>query len=88
MSAQSPAADRYAAYLSQVRALGRPQRLAGFIVCLVGVMILIVARYRLGAPPWLLALGVGVVALGWILFAYALTRRFLWIRAHPFDPNG
>jgi hypothetical protein len=87
MSAQTPDSHRYEAYLSQVRMIGRRQRFGGFIACLVGVMILVVARYRLGGPTWMLVLGVAIVALGWSLFGYALTRRYLWIRAHPFDSN-
>jgi hypothetical protein len=79
---------RRSAWLDTVRAQGRPQRFAGFIACLLGVMILIVGRYKLRGAPWLLWTGAGVVALGWALFIYALTRRLIWVRAHPFDPNG
>jgi hypothetical protein len=80
--------DRQSAYLEQVRALGRPQRTAGFIACLVGVLVMVLARFRLDNSPWLLWPGVAIVALGWILFIYALVRRLTWVRAHPFDPNA
>ena len=80
--------DRQSAYLQQIRALGRPQRLAGFIACLVGVMMMALARFRLDNAPWLLWPGVAVIALGWILFIYALVRRLTWVRNHPFDPNA
>ena len=80
--------DRQSAYLQQIRALGRPQRLAGFIACLVGVMMMVLARFKLDNAPWLLWPGVAVVALGWILFIYALVRRLTWVRNHPFDPNA
>ena len=80
--------DRQSAYLEQIRTLGRPQRFAGFIACLVGVLMMALARFRLDNAPWLLWPGVAVVALGWILFIYALVRRLTWVRAHPFDPNA
>jgi hypothetical protein len=80
--------DRQSAYLEQIRAMGRPQRLAGFVACLVGVMMMVLARFKLDNAPWLLWPGVAVVAFGWILFIYALVRRLTWVRNHPFDPNA
>jgi hypothetical protein len=80
--------DRQSAYLEQIRALGRPQRFAGFVACALGVAMIVLARYKLGGAPWLLWPGVTIVAIGWILFIYALVRRLTWVRAHPFDPNA
>jgi hypothetical protein len=80
--------DRQSAYLEQIRTLGRPQRFAGFIACALGVAMMALARFKLDNAPWLLWPGVAVVALGWILFIYALVRRLTWVRAHPFDPNA
>jgi membrane protein YdbS with pleckstrin-like domain len=80
--------DRQSAYLEQVRALGRPQRLAGFVACAAGVAMMVLARYKLDGAPWLLWPGVAVVALGWLLFIYALVRRLTWVRAHPFDAKA
>jgi hypothetical protein len=80
--------DRQSAYLDQVRALGRPQRFAGFVACALGVAMMVLAKYRLDGAPWLLWPGVAIVALGWLLFIYALVRRFTWVRTHPFDSNG
>jgi hypothetical protein len=88
MSDDAAALDRQAAYLEQVRALGRQHRFAGFIACAVGVAMIILAKYRFEGSPWLLWPGVAVIALGWILFVYALVRRLTWVRAHPFDPNA
>jgi uncharacterized membrane protein len=88
VSEEAALADRQSAYLDAMRAQGRPERLAGFIACLVGVLVLVIARFRLGGQPWLLWTGVGVVAIGWALFIYALARRLTWVRAHPFNPNG
>jgi hypothetical protein len=80
--------DRQSAYLDAVRAIGRPARVAGLICCLLGVLILVVGRYKFGGMPWLLWGGAAVVAAGWALFIYAVARRLFWIRSHPFDSNG
>jgi hypothetical protein len=84
--------ERRTAYLETLRAQGRAARLAGLILSLAGVMVLVIGRYRLGGPTWALATGVGVIALGWGLFVYAIGRRLLWARAHPYSnaagPHG
>ena len=80
--------DRKSAYLDSIRALGRRERSLGLIACLAGVLIMVVGRFRLAGEPWLVWGGAAVVAVGWALFVYAFARRLLWVRAHPFDPNG
>jgi hypothetical protein len=80
--------QRRAAYLEALRAQGRPARFVGFIACLVGVLILVVGRFRLGGAIWMLWSGSAVIALGWGLFVYAIGRRLYWVHAHPFDPNA
>jgi hypothetical protein len=79
---------RQAAYIDTIRGLYRRERNAGFIGCLVGVVVLVWARMATGAPPWALWVGLIVIALGWGCFAYSIFRRTAWVRAHPFDPNG
>jgi hypothetical protein len=79
---------RRAGYLEAMRAQGRSVRLAGFIASLLGVLILVLARFRFGGAPWLLWTGVVVIGFGWSCFIYALVRRLRWIRAHPYDPNA
>lgn len=88
MSDEVVTAQRRSAYVDALRAQGRPQRMAGFIACLAGVLILVIARFRLGGETWLLWAGVGVIGVGWALFIYAVAQRLTWVRAHPFDPNG
>ncbi|HVN01072.1 MAG TPA: hypothetical protein VMT68_12750 [Caulobacteraceae bacterium] len=80
--------SREVAYLETLRGLGRPQRTAGVFACLIGVIVMVLARYRFGGEPWLLWGGVAITATGWALFIYAVAQRLLWIRAHPFDPNA
>ena len=77
--------ERRAAYLETLRAQGRSARFAGLILSLIGVMVLVIGRYRLGGPTWALAGGVAIIALGWALFVYAVGRRLYWVRSHPYS---
>ncbi len=80
--------DRQAAYVDQLRALGRAQRTMGLVASLVGVLVLVMGRYRFPDALWVTWTGAAVIAFGWACFVYAVARRFLWMRAHPFDPNA
>jgi hypothetical protein len=88
MGDEAVALARRTIYLDQMRVQGRAARYGGMVACLIGVMILIVARFKLGAPLWMLWTGGLIVAAGWGLFVYSLLRRLAWVRTHPFDPNG
>jgi len=80
--------NRRAAYLDVIRHLARTPRMIGFLCCLVGVLGLAFAAYRLGDP--LAPLGLAsliVIAIGWALFAYAIVVRTRYVRAHPFNPK-
>ena len=79
---------RKAAYIDTIRTLHRRERQAGFVACLVGVLVLVWGRLGEGAPPWAAWIGLVVIAAGWGLFVYVMVRRSAWVRAHPFDPNG
>ena len=46
--------DRQIAYLDAIRARGRRERSLGLIASLVGVLIVVVARFRLSGAPWAL----------------------------------
>jgi hypothetical protein len=80
--------DRQSAYIDTLRAQYRRERTAGMIACLAGALTLILARFRLNGETHLLWGGVVIVVTGWGLFVYAIVRRLMWVRAHPFDPNG
>jgi O-antigen/teichoic acid export membrane protein len=79
--------ERRVAYLDQIRHLYRRERTIGLTGCLVGVMLLILARYRLPAAPWAMWAAVAIIAAAWLLFAYVVFKRTAWVRAHPFDPT-
>ena len=80
--------ERKVAYLDRIRSMGQRERTTGLFASLVGVLIIVIARFRLPEMPLALWAGVAVVAIGWGLFILSVARRMLWIRAHPFDPNA
>lgn len=80
--------DRQNAYLDAIRARGRRERSLGLIASLVGVLIVVVARFRLSGEPWALWGGLAIVAAGWGLFVVSVARRLIYVRTHPFDPNS
>ncbi|MGH7017237.1 MAG: hypothetical protein ACRED8_09150 [Caulobacteraceae bacterium] len=73
-----------AAYIDNVRRLGRKARTAGFAVCLLGVVLLVLVRSRLGSPAWESAGAIAVIGVGWALLFYSVARRLLYLRVHPF----
>ena len=79
---------RKIAYLEQIRGLYRLPRTIGLVGCLVGVLLLVWARYRMAGAVWALWLAVGVIGASWLLFAYVIFRRTHWVRSHPFDSHG
>jgi hypothetical protein len=77
--------DRRGDYADRVRAIGRRTRIVGFILCLVGVMILVWARFR--GPGALSAIGIAglvTIAAGWGLFVYVLVARTRYVRRDPY----
>jgi hypothetical protein len=58
-----------------IRAFHKGTRNAGYVFCLIGVMVMIAGRYMAGAPVWLLSGGVGIIVFGWGLLAYATVKR-------------
>jgi hypothetical protein len=89
MTEESQDLERRLAYIDQVRAIARRERNLGFVCCLLGVLGLAFAAYRLEAgafsTPGVIALA--TIVFGWALFAYAIVKRTRYVRAHPFDPT-
>jgi hypothetical protein len=56
-------------------------RNAGFVACLVGAMAMITGRYTVGAPTWLVYVGVSAIVFGWGLFLLSMFRRAADARA-------
>ena len=58
-----------------IRAYHRRERNAGYVCCLLGVLVMIAGRYMAGAPIWLINVGLAVVLFGWGLLAFAFVKR-------------
>lgn len=77
--------ERRCDYIDTVRGLYRRERNAGFVASLLGVLMLVWARFGAGVPSAVLWAGLAVIAVGWALFAYSIFKRLGWVRAHPLD---
>ena len=51
-----------------------PTRNAGYVACLIGVLVMLTGRFVHGAPPLLIYVGVSVIVFGWGLLALSLFR--------------
>lgn len=79
--------DQRIAYLREVRALHGKKRQAGFVLCLIGALLVIWGSQR--SDPHILATnaGVALIAAGWALFIYVIVMRTRYVRSHPFEPK-
>jgi len=75
------------AYVSDLRARFRSVQNAGYVACLIGVLIMLSGRFAAGAPSWLVFPGLAVILVGWALLAFAIFGRAAYMRAHPFEPR-
>ncbi|MBV8682111.1 MAG: hypothetical protein JO111_04500 [Caulobacteraceae bacterium] len=75
------------AYVASVRAHARGLQTAGFVGCLVGVLLMLSGHYVRGVPHWMVYVGLVIILVGWALFAFAIVRRSAYVRSHPFDPD-
>ena len=51
-----------------------PTRNAGFVACLIGVLVMLSGRYVQSAPPVFIYVGVSVIVFGWGLLALSVFR--------------
>jgi hypothetical protein len=79
--------DARRAYVTSVRAHARGYQNAGFVACLIGVVVMLSGHYVRGAPHWAIYAGLLIILLGWGLFGFAIASRTAYARAHPFDPE-
>jgi uncharacterized membrane protein len=85
---EARALERRCDYIDTVRGLYRRERNAGFVACLLGVLMLVWARFVTGVPALVLWAGLAVIAVGWALFAYSIFKRLAWVRANPMDAEN
>jgi phosphatidylglycerophosphate synthase len=76
------------AYLRQVQALYRRERIIGFVMILAGFLLVLPAQWAAAWPHPLIWTGYALVAVGWTFFVYVIARRTAWRRANPFNPNA
>ncbi len=57
-------------------------RNAGYVACLVGVVVMLLGRFRAGSPAWMIWVGLAVIAVGWAFLAFSTFRR------PPAGPGG
>lgn len=79
---------RRIAYIDEVRSIHPRKRMAGFIGCLAGVLLLAFGRFREASPDWTVWAGLIVVIASWLMFAYVIFARTRYVRAHPFEPES
>jgi len=71
-----------------IRAFHRRALNAGYVFCLLGVVVMVAGRFTHGAPVWLVSVGVGIVVFGWGLLAYATMKRLARARVLAARRNG
>ena len=72
--------DGRAAYRAEIKAVGRPLRLGGLVLILLGAGYVVATRYdALPVNEALMLVAYGAVAAGWVLF---LTATYLRTRHH------
>lgn len=76
------------AYVDTVRAIHKNKRLAGFVGCALGVVLMAWARFHEAAPQWEMWAGLTIIAVSWALFAFVMFERTRYVRSHPFDAES
>ena len=79
---------RKIAYIDTIRSLHKHKRLAGFVGCLLGVLLLAWSRFTTGAPQWATFLGLAIIGASWLTFVYVIVSRSRYVRTHPFDSQA
>jgi len=80
--------QRRIAWLQSVRKVGQLPRQLGFLLCLIGVILLTYATYKIPGGPRS-AFGytsLGVIAVGWVFLIFSMVARTRYVRAHPYEP--
>jgi hypothetical protein len=60
----------------------------GFILCLIGVLVMAAGRFVAPAPAWMIAVGLGVIVLGWGLLIWSILLRAATSRLRSLRTNG
>ena len=52
----------------------RPIRNTGYVACLVGTLVMLLGRFRAGAPVWLVYVGLSIIVVGWGFLVLSMIR--------------
>jgi hypothetical protein len=56
-------------------------RNTGYVACLVGTLVMLLGRFRAGAPSWLVYVGLAVIVVGWGFLVLSMLRAAAEARA-------
>lgn len=76
---------RREAWINTIRAMHRNKRRLGYLVCALGIGMVLWGRFATGAPAWSIPVGIGIIFAAWILFVYVLWDRWRWAKSN--DPT-
>lgn len=81
---------RRVAYYQSIRKVAQWPRTLGFLLCLIGVILLSYAAYKVpGGPrsPFGYT-SLAVIAAGWVLLIFSMIARTRYVRAHPYESKA
>jgi membrane protein implicated in regulation of membrane protease activity len=80
--------EAVARYRSEMRAVGRTQRLAGFVLVVLGAIAVWTATYAGAAAPTVQWAGYAALAIGWALMLAAIFLRTRYHRRRLRELQG
>ncbi|MFO1014455.1 MAG: hypothetical protein U1E50_11910 [Caulobacteraceae bacterium] len=88
MTGEAEDLTRRAAYLDTLRRLYSRTKFAGYVLCLVGILVLVWAKFRGPGPLSPIGIaGIVIVTAGWAIFVYVIVQRTRYVRRHPYNPQ-
>jgi hypothetical protein len=78
--------QRRMAYFDHVRGLHKTKRTIGIVGCLIGCLVMLWGAQR--GPDILRYVGLGIVAVSWLLFIYVTIARAMYVKNHPLEAGN
>ena len=78
--------QRRIAYFDYVRSLHKTKRTAGIVGCLIGMLVMLWGSER--GPDVLRYVGLGIVAVSWLLFIYVTISRAMYVKKNPLEARN
>ena len=73
-------------YFDKVRGLHKTKRTIGIVGCLIGCLVMLFGAQR--GPDVLRYVGLGIVAVSWLLFIYVTIARAMYVKKHPLEASN